>query len=112
MKIWLDAQLSPYLAEWIQENFKVETIPVRDLGLKDAIDRKIFEDAKNAEAVVITKDIDFRLLQEKFGSPPKIIWLTCGNTSNKRLKEIFSDNLGKALELLKSGEKIVEITGE
>lgn len=41
-----------------------------------------------------------------------IIWFTKGNTSNKRLQEIFSENLKKALQILESGEKIVQISGE
>lgn len=101
MTIWLDAQISPLIAGWIKDKFGIEAMPVRDLGLKDASDRMIFEKAKEANAIVITKDIDFKIHQEKFGSPPKIIWLTCGNTSNKRLQEIFSENLNKALKLLK-----------
>jgi len=48
--------------------------------------KKIFNEAKKADTIVITKYIDFSILQERLGSPPKIIWLTCGNTSNKRLK--------------------------
>jgi predicted nuclease of predicted toxin-antitoxin system len=112
MKIWLDAQLSPLLATWIREKFNIETVHIRDLNLKDAVDKKIFNEARKMDAIVITKDIDFRLLQEKFGSPPKIIWLTCGNTSNKRLQEIFSENLEKTINLLESGEIIVEISGD
>src|SRR3972149_7329790 len=90
MIMWLDAQLSPLLAKWIREKFNIKTFHVRELGLKNTIDKEIFEAAKKANAAVITKDIDFKLLQDKFGAPPKIIWLTCGNTSNKRLQEIFS----------------------
>jgi predicted nuclease of predicted toxin-antitoxin system len=97
MKIWLDAQLSPLLATWIREKFNIETVHIRDLNLKDAIDKKIFNEARKMDAIVITKDIDFRLLQEKFGSPPKIIWLTCGNTSNKRLRKYFLRILKKLL---------------
>jgi len=111
MKVWLDAQLSPMTADWITLNFNISCTAVRELGLKDAADLKIFNEAKKAGAVVITKDIDFCILQKRFGSPPKIIWLTCGNTSNKRLKEIFAENLQKALDLLTSGENIVEIKG-
>ena len=48
-------------------------------------------------------------LVERLEAPPKIIWLTCGNTSNARLKEILSATLIDALELLKNGEKLVEI---
>jgi len=109
MKVWLDAQLSPMIADWISKNFNVFCTAVRDLELRDATDIKIFNEARNADAIVITKDIDFSILQERFGSPPKIIWLTCGNTSNKRLKEIFTTNLQKAFDLLGEGEKIVEI---
>lgn len=51
----------------------------------------------------------FRLLEE-YDAPPKVIWLTCGNTSNARLKEILSETLEKALELLQSGERLVEVS--
>ncbi len=112
MILWIDAQLSPLLADWISENFNGDVIPVRDLGLRDATDKKIFDEAKKADAIVITKDIDFSILQERYGSPPKIIWLTCGNTSNKRLKEILTANLEKALNLISSGEDLVEIKGD
>jgi len=59
----------------------------------------------------MTKDSDFLELQKRLGSPPKIIWVTCGNTSKARLIEILSVNLQKAVELLEGGEVLVEITG-
>ncbi|MBD2066372.1 hypothetical protein H6F93_02325 [Leptolyngbya sp. FACHB-671] len=58
------------------------------------------------------KDSDFVDLVDRFGSPPQIIWLTCGNTSNARLREILSTTLLEALELLRSGEVLVEISGD
>ncbi|MEH1826540.1 MAG: DUF5615 family PIN-like protein [Nostoc sp.] len=36
----------------------------------------------------MTKDSDFAELVDRFGTPPQVIWLTCGNTSNDRLKEM------------------------
>jgi predicted nuclease of predicted toxin-antitoxin system len=57
----------------------------------------------------MTKDSDFVSLLDRFGSPPQVIWVTCGNTSNARLKDILMNTLPKALELLKSGEALVEI---
>lgn len=110
MKIWIDAQLSPLVANWIKNKFNIETIPVRDLGLRDATDKEIFNRAKVEDVIIITKDADFKILQDKIGPPPKIIWLTCGNTSNKRLQEILNKNLEKSLSLLASGERIVEIS--
>jgi predicted nuclease of predicted toxin-antitoxin system len=70
---------------------------------------QIFAAAKLENAVVMTKDSDFVLLLERLGPPPQVIWVTCGNSSNARLKEILGNILPKAIELLESGEKLVEI---
>lgn len=40
MKVWLDAQLSPMIADWINKNYNVSCKAVREVGLKDAADRK------------------------------------------------------------------------
>ncbi|MBV9127578.1 MAG: DUF5615 family PIN-like protein, partial [Verrucomicrobia bacterium] len=58
MTIWVDAQLSPRIARWINANFSVTAQPLRDLGLRDAEDEEIFEAAGAADAVVLTKDGD------------------------------------------------------
>jgi predicted nuclease of predicted toxin-antitoxin system len=111
MKIWVDAQLSPAIAAWINRTFDdIEAESVRALGLRDATDPEIFEAAKKADAFVMSKDDDFIQLIEQRGTPPKLIWVTCGNTSNTRMREILSTTLIKAIELLQSGENIVEIS--
>ena len=71
---------------------------------------EIFQAAKRDRNIVMTKDSDFVSLLERFGPPPQVLWVTCGNTSNLRLKEILTSTLPKALELLNSGEKLVEIS--
>jgi predicted nuclease of predicted toxin-antitoxin system len=109
MTIWLDAQLSPAIAVWITVQYSVPAVALRDLGLHDATDQEIFFAARASDAIVMTKDSDFVRLLEVNGSPPKVIWLTCGNTSNARLKKILANTLEKALELLQSGEQLVEI---
>ncbi|MEI7881002.1 MAG: DUF5615 family PIN-like protein [bacterium] len=111
MTIWVDAQLSPSLAEWITVNLKISAIAVRDLGLRDAADFEIFQAARKAAAIVMTKDADFLHLLAQHGPPPKVIWLTCGNTSNSNLRGILQSALKSAITLLDSGESIVEITG-
>jgi predicted nuclease of predicted toxin-antitoxin system len=112
MTIWVDAHLSPAIATWITSTYGVEAIALRDLGLRDAEDPEIFEVAKAQEAIVMTKDSDFVDLVDRLGAPPQIIWLTCGNTSNGRLREILRETLPKALELLAAGEILVEISGD
>ncbi|HQZ98162.1 MAG TPA: DUF5615 family PIN-like protein [Pyrinomonadaceae bacterium] len=110
MRIWIDAQLSPRIAAWIGEFFEFEAIAIRELGLRDSEDIEIFDSAREEDAVVLTKDRDFLDLLERFGPPPKVIWLTCGNTSNQFLQKILTNTLADAVELLKSGEEIVEIS--
>jgi predicted nuclease of predicted toxin-antitoxin system len=110
MIIWIDAQLSPAIAAWISSHFAVDAVAVRDLGLREATDPQIFQAAKRKNASVMTKDSDFVLLLDRLGPPPQIIWIRCGNTSNARLKEILSRTLPKAIELLNSGERLVEVS--
>ena len=110
MTIWIDAQISPAIAIWIETNFPVKASALRDLGLRDSEDLEIFEKARKADSVVLTKDSDFVSLLDRFGPPPKIIWLTCGNTSNANLKIILSKTLADAIELISHGEEIVEIS--
>ena len=106
--VWIDAQLSPALAPWIEDTFGVRARSVSRLGLRDATDDEIFEAAR---AAVVTKDADFgRLLAER-GPPPRVVWLTFGNTSNARAREVLRTTLPDALSLLASGEALVEIAG-
>jgi len=111
MVIWLDAQLSPQIAKWICDNFKLNCVHVRELGLRDSTDTQIFQKAREkGNVIIITKDADFLSLIIDKGAPPKIIWLTCGNTSNESLKKILSEKLTLTLKLLSEGNNIVEIT--
>ncbi|MCE7980753.1 MAG: hypothetical protein DYG89_06130 [Caldilinea sp. CFX5] len=109
MKIWIDAQLSPTIAAWLTAEFGVEAKALRDLGLRDATDTEIFLRAKQETAVVMTKDIDFVDLIKRLGAPPQVIWLTCGNTSNARLRQILQKTLPQAITLLATGEPVIQI---
>jgi len=108
--IWIDAQLSPALALWIVRTFGGSALALRDVGLRDATDREIFLAAKQQSTIVMTKDADFVKLLDALGSPPQIIWITCGNTSNAHLKQLLQAALPRALELLSSGEAMVEVS--
>jgi predicted nuclease of predicted toxin-antitoxin system len=52
MKVWLDAQLSPEMSNWLE-----------------ASDLQIFTSAKQAGVVLITKDSNFSTLLGRFGPP-------------------------------------------
>lgn len=111
MRIWLDAQISPSVAAWLNRTYEdIEAESVRAVGLRDALDYEIFEQARQQEVVVMSKDQDFIKLIEEHGPPPQIIWITCGNTSNARMRNILSETLLKAKRLLEDGEPMVEIS--
>ncbi|MBN8726522.1 MAG: DUF5615 family PIN-like protein [Xanthomonadales bacterium] len=109
MRFWLDAQLPPALAPWLQQTFAIEAQAVRELGLLRAADATIFEAARGADVVLVSKDIDFVNLVQQRGAPPRLLWVTCGNASNARLREVFALTLPRALALLADGRVVVEI---
>lgn len=109
MKFWVDAQLPPLLAEWLSQNHGVEAQSLRELGLRDATDEEIFRAARQAQAVMISKDSDFVDLVSRHGAPPQLLWVTCGNVTNRRLQEVFDKTFPTALAMLTSGQAIVEI---
>ena len=111
MTLWVDAQLSPQLAPWLNEALGVAALAVRDLGLRDAKDREIFHAAREAGATVMSKDSDFVALVRRLGPPPKLVRITCGNTSNAYLRTLLLGALPRALQLLAKGESVVEIGG-
>jgi len=82
--IWLDAHLSPRVAQWIRESFGHEARALREIGLRDAEDKEIFDRGRQDNVVILTKDKDFVDLVGRLGSPPAIIWLRCGNTSESK----------------------------
>lgn len=108
--IWVDAHLSPAITVWMTDTFGVSAMALRDLGLRDAEDSAIFEAARAQGVIFMTKDSDFVDLVERLGPPPQIIWLTCGNTSNARLRNILQAVFPQALALLQTGESLVEIS--
>lgn len=110
MRFWLDAHLPPAIAPWIKSQFGVECLHVRNLKLSDKEDLEIYREAKLADAVIISKDKDFADLSKRLGPPPQILLVKCGNTSNQKLQELFLKTFADALEFIKSGEPIVEIS--
>jgi len=110
--LWVDAQLSPQLAPWLTATFGVHAHSLRHLGMQRAKDRPIFFAARDAQAVVVSKDVDFVRLLEAHGPPPRILWLTIGNTSNERVREVLSKHWDRILSEFAAGESLVEIAAE
>ena len=110
MIFWIDAQLSPQIAAWLTSEFGLTAKSLNAVGLRDAKDRQIFLEARLREKIVIvTKDEDFSLLSTELGVPPQVVWIRCGNTSNRVLRQLLQSEMSKVVQLLQDGHALVEI---
>jgi len=73
-------------------------VKLENLDTSDDID--IWEYAKNYGFTIVTKDVDFYDMGLLKGSPPKIIWLRCGNTSTQNIERILRDNYSVIKEFI------------
>jgi len=45
----------------------------------------------------------------RFGTHPQLLWVTCGNVTNRRLQNLLTQVFPQAQKLLASGEAVIEI---
>ncbi len=108
-QVWIDMQLPPALAEWWTQRFGMPAVHFATLGFERTPDDLAFEAAKKQNAMIVTKDVDFATLVQRLGAPPQIIWLRCGNTSVAALKVQLEQVVPIALQLIESGEALIEV---
>ena len=91
VKLLFDQNLSPKLIRRLSDLY-----PNSDhldlLGLGTADDTLVWEQAKDNDFVVVTKDADFADLSVLRGFPPKVVWLRRGNCSTNDIEEILRDH--------------------
>jgi len=106
----IDAQLPPGLAPWLTEEFGVQAASLRFLGLQATEDTEIFDLARMMDDVVlVSKDSDFVELVKQQGPPPRLLSVTCGNLTNRRLRTVFAKVFHEALAAFEDGEVIIEL---
>jgi len=108
MRLLLDAQLPPALAQWLRDR-GIAATHVRQLGLRDSDDGSIWNFAAAGRWVVVTKDEDF--VGRCLGNPesPVVLWLRIGNCSNRALTAWLEPLLPEILSRLSQGERLVEV---
>lgn len=65
----------------------------------------MWEFAKTNEFYIVTQDADFAERSRLYGSPPKVIWLRCGNIPTKQVERILRSGL-EVIQKLANSTKI------
>jgi predicted nuclease of predicted toxin-antitoxin system len=86
-----DQNLSPRLAIRLSELFPGST-HVETLRLGRALDKVVWEYARQHNLVIVSKDADFSDLSLLWGFPPKVIWIRRGNCSTQDIERLLRDN--------------------
>lgn len=111
IKFLVDAQLSKKLSLFLtQRGF--DSKHTLDLPNKNKTkDSEINELSLNEKRVVVSKDLDFieaLLISDK---PYKLLYISTGNITNKKLQDIFLKNLEEIVLYLEEN-RFVEVTAE
>jgi predicted nuclease of predicted toxin-antitoxin system len=104
VKLLLDQNLSFRFIDRLSAYFPGST-QTRVAGLDRATDLQIWDYAKQHYFTVVTKDMDFYELALARGIPPKVVWLRCGNVSNRYLLALLlkeADTIAAFIEDSKS----------
>jgi len=91
MKLLFDQNLSFRLCQRLADLFPASD-QVRRLGLEQADDRTIWRHAKANGFVLVSQDSDSADLAALLGSPPKLIWLRCGNQPTAIVERLLRDH--------------------
>jgi predicted nuclease of predicted toxin-antitoxin system len=96
LKLLFDQNLSRKLVIQLADVFS-DSSHVQFHGFAETSDTEIWEFARTQNFCIVTQDADFAERSRLYGSPPKVIWLRCGNVPTRRVES-----------LLRSGAKAIQ----
>lgn len=88
MSLLFDQNISFRIVKKIQDTFP-NSKQIKELGLENYSDNRIWNYAKDNNYTIVTFDSDFFEISNLKGHPPKIIWLRTGNTTTENVIEIL-----------------------
>lgn len=108
MRYLVDTNLPPARAEWLVSEGH-EALHARDLGMAEAKDRVIWNEARASGSCIVTKDEDFVLLRAGRSSGPPIVWVRVGNAVRRVLLQRLSVAWPAVMARLEQGDDVVEV---
>jgi predicted nuclease of predicted toxin-antitoxin system len=94
VKLLFDQNLSPKLVMRLAELYP-DSDHVRNLGLKEADDRTVWEYAAHEQYTLVTKDEDFHARSNLQSHPPKVLWIRSGNCSTDFVETLLRKNFAE-----------------
>ncbi len=99
MKLLFDQNLSRKLVNLLADIF-LNCSHVQFHGLEEKTDTEIWEFAIMNDFCIVTQDADFVERSRLYGSPPKVVWLRCGNAPTKQVESLLRFGVEAIQELL------------
>jgi predicted nuclease of predicted toxin-antitoxin system len=99
LKLLFDQNLSRKLVTRLTDIFP-DSSHIQFYQMAESSDTEIWEFAKNNNFCIVTQDADFAEKSRLYGSPPKVIWLRCGNVKTSTVELILRSGIEAIQELL------------
>jgi len=103
LKLLFDQNLSRKLVNRLVDIFP-ESSHVQFHGLAQKTDTEIWEFAKLNDFCIVTQDVDFAERSRLHGSPPKVVWLRCGNVPTTEIEALIRAGDEAIQELLNNSK--------
>lgn len=91
MRLLFDHNLSPRLVDGLEDTFP-DASHVALIGLDRALDREVWQYAKDHGYTLVSKDADFDHLGTLLGFPPKVVRLRIGNCTTAQAEQMLRAN--------------------
>ncbi|HAJ62315.1 MAG TPA: hypothetical protein DCP31_26260 [Cyanobacteria bacterium UBA8543] len=99
MKLLFDQNLSRKLVVRLADLFP-NSSHVQFHGLAEKTDTEIWEFARTSDFCIVTQDADFSERSRLYGSPPKVVWIQCGNAPTNQVEALIRSGAEAIQELL------------
>ena len=103
IRLLFDENLSAALVQRLATAYP-GSLHVRDLGQGGASDAKVWTLAKEHQAILVSRDDDFRAMAVLVGPPPKVVWLNVGNVRTEQVATLLEASQ-RALERLVANDE-------
>jgi predicted nuclease of predicted toxin-antitoxin system len=101
LRLLFDQNLSRKLVTRLADIFP-NASHVQFHGLAEKTDTEIWEFAKLNDFCIVTQDADFAERSRLYGSPPKVVWLRCGNALTDQVETLMRSGQEAIEELLEN----------